>query len=168
MEHIHEKGWIHADVKPENILLDAYGVAKLCDFGISIPVSKNDVDPTKFGINPDMEGDSKYLATEVLQETGPTQAGDIFALGITLLEMATDLILPNEGHNWVAIREKYLDEKILNSELDPLSIYFLFFSHDARYQRVGRIDDRGRPKFTTFRDSNTRRSTNQSSYRSKE
>lgn len=103
-------------MKPENILLDSKGVAKLCDFGISIPVSNNEVDPVIFGSNPDMEGDSKYLATEVLQETGPTQAGDIFALGITLLEMATDLILPNEGDNWEALRDKYLDEKILNSK----------------------------------------------------
>lgn len=39
LEHLHKKGYIHRDVKPENVLMDAEGYVKLADFGI---VNKRD------------------------------------------------------------------------------------------------------------------------------
>lgn len=59
-----------------------------------------------------MEGDGKYLAAEVLNDK-PTKAADIFSLGMTILELATDLDLPNNGVFWHEIRNRMIDEKYI-------------------------------------------------------
>ena len=38
LEHVHDKGLIHKDVKPENVMFDEQGYARLGDFGISKPI----------------------------------------------------------------------------------------------------------------------------------
>lgn len=50
------------------------------------------------------EGDAKYLAPEVLGGVYTCMA-DIFALGVTLVELATDYIMPSNGYLWHAMRE---------------------------------------------------------------
>lgn len=55
------------------------------------------------------EGDSKYLATEVLEGVY-TKACDIFSLGITVLELATDLVLPPNGALWHELRSGVFPE----------------------------------------------------------
>lgn len=49
------------------------------------------------------EGDSKYLASEVLEGVYTTSC-DVFSLGVTLLELATDLVLPPNGTLWHELR----------------------------------------------------------------
>jgi membrane-associated tyrosine/threonine-specific cdc2-inhibitory kinase len=49
-------------------------------------------------------GDSKYMADEIL-EGHYTKAADIFSLGVTILELATDLDPPSSGPLWHALRE---------------------------------------------------------------
>lgn len=50
-----------------------------------------------------VEGDPKYLAPELM--TGHfTKAADIFSLGITMLELASDLDLPSQGPLWHELR----------------------------------------------------------------
>jgi serine/threonine protein kinase len=75
LKYIHRKGVIHLDIKPQNILLDKGGQAKICDFGSSVcavvPVPYNG-------------GTSHYTPPEYILsgERGP--AGDIWGLGITM------------------------------------------------------------------------------------
>jgi len=64
-----------------------------------------------------MEGDGKYLAAEVLNDK-PTKAADIFSLGMTILELATDLDLPNNGVFWHEIRNRMIDEKYIKGFFD--------------------------------------------------
>lgn len=50
-----------------------------------------------------MEGDPKYLAPEVMElKYGPP--ADLFSLGMTILELATDLDLPKQGDAWQMLR----------------------------------------------------------------
>lgn len=49
------------------------------------------------------EGDPKYLAKEVIQGVY-TKAADIFSLGMTILELASDLDLPSQGDSWHVLR----------------------------------------------------------------
>lgn len=56
------------------------------------------------------EGDSKYLAPEVLNGK-PTKASDIFSLGMTILEAATDLDVPSNGQAWHSIREGEIPDR---------------------------------------------------------
>lgn len=72
-------------------------VCKLGDFGLMFDETRDEVGSAR-------EGDCKYLATEVLNDERPTKAADIFSLGITLLELATDLDLPQNGAWWQQLR----------------------------------------------------------------
>jgi membrane-associated tyrosine/threonine-specific cdc2-inhibitory kinase len=90
VQHLHDHDLIHMDIKPENIFIGMDGICKLGDFGLVI-------DLTKMDLSHAVEGDPRYLANEVLQDRKYTKATDIFALGVTILELATDLDLPKHG-----------------------------------------------------------------------
>jgi hypothetical protein len=88
----HAAGLTHHNLKPENVLFDVYGNAKLADFGLSRVV---EVDATK-GL-PQVfvgAGGMVYLAPELInrgkEEPGP--AADVYGLGILLYEMLTGQI----------------------------------------------------------------------------
>ena len=69
------------DIKPENIFIGREGICKLGDFGLVIDLAKDD---TKHSV----EGDPRYLASEILESRKFTKAADIFSLGVTILELA--------------------------------------------------------------------------------
>ncbi len=56
-------------------------------------------------------GDSKYMASELLDHTF-SKAADIFSLGVTILELATDLDPPSGGHLWHELRNTGPDPKL--------------------------------------------------------
>lgn len=74
--YTHERGIVHCDIKPQNILLDAHGQAKLADFGIA----SADQGPTGRLVY----GSAPYLAPERLRGAPVGPAVDIYALGATL------------------------------------------------------------------------------------
>jgi serine/threonine-protein kinase len=101
----HENGLIHRDVKPQNVLLNGDGRAKVTDFGIARSL---DVEHgvTQTGT---ILGTSNYIAPE--QATGqPVDAHtDVYSLGIVLYEMLTGE-LPFPGESFVAIAMKHIQE----------------------------------------------------------
>ncbi|CAI5448298.1 unnamed protein product [Caenorhabditis angaria] len=104
VDHLHMNDMIHDDIKPDNIFLTSKGVCKLGDFGLVINLkNKNDVASAE-------EGDSKYLAPEVLNGA-PSKASDIFSLGVTILEAATDLDIPSNGESWHQIRNGEIPDR---------------------------------------------------------
>ncbi|KAF1763699.1 hypothetical protein GCK72_003644 [Caenorhabditis remanei] len=104
VHHLHTNDMIHDDIKPENIFLTKHKICKLGDFGLVINLKNpNDVKSAE-------EGDSKYLAPEVLNGK-PTFASDIFSLGVTILEAATDLDVPSSGDSWHQIRNGEIPER---------------------------------------------------------
>jgi eukaryotic-like serine/threonine-protein kinase len=101
----HESGLIHRDVKPQNVLLNGDGRAKVTDFGIARSL---DVEHgvTQTGT---ILGTSNYIAPE--QATGqPVDAHtDVYSLGIVLYEMITGE-LPFPGDSFVAIAMKHVQQ----------------------------------------------------------
>ncbi|QDE88409.1 protein kinase [Myxococcus xanthus] len=88
----HAAGLTHHNIKPENVLFDAYGNAKLADFGLGRVV---EVDATK-GM-PQVfvgTGGMAYMAPELMNRGGkePGASADVYALGILLYEMLTGQI----------------------------------------------------------------------------
>ena len=81
LEELHEKGIIFRDLKPENVVLDAEGHAKLTDFGLSKDGIEEDTIAKSFC------GSYAYLAPEMVKKKGHTKTIDWYLLGVLLYEM---------------------------------------------------------------------------------
>lgn len=82
LETVHNKGIVHRDVKPENVLLTLDKQVKLTDFGISLMEGFKLEESKSIGT-------PKYIAPEVIEAEKATPRTDIYSLGIMLYEAAT-------------------------------------------------------------------------------
>jgi serine/threonine-protein kinase len=83
LEYIHQYGIIHADMKPENILISPSGAVKIADFGLSKADSRFYLSRGK------LRGTKKYMAPEQLTRKKVDLRTDIYSLGVTCYELFT-------------------------------------------------------------------------------
>ena len=84
--HAHQRGVIHRDVKPGNILLTTDGRARLVDFGIARSLQEGNANLTATGT---IMGTLRYMAPEQLMGEPVTPRTDVYAVGAVLYEMLT-------------------------------------------------------------------------------
>lgn len=102
---IHAFGVIHLDLKPENILITGDGRFRITDFGMATEWPR----PPEKSEGFEREGDKLYLAPEVLRGVYGKPA-DIFSLGITMLETAANIVLPDQGEAWQRLRQEDFEQ----------------------------------------------------------
>lgn len=106
IEHAHETGLIHRDIKPQNILLDRDGNVKVTDFGIAVALSATALTQTNSVL-----GSVHYLSPEQARGGKATKKSDIYSLGIVFYELLTGE-LPFSGQSPVSIALKHLQDDI--------------------------------------------------------
>jgi membrane-associated tyrosine/threonine-specific cdc2-inhibitory kinase len=101
LSHIHSHRLVHHDIKPSNIFIvpnSRFGaMCKIGDFGMA-----GDIGTSSDG----QEGDTRYMPPELLSSITRQPSADIFSLGLTLYEVATEhhVEMPSEGPLWHELR----------------------------------------------------------------
>jgi len=146
MQHIHRCGLIHADIKPDNILITAgHNLVKICDLGSAMELTE--VEPTPYLVS------RFYRAPEICLGAKYGPPSDIWALGTSLCELFTGKILfPGKTNNdmlrlFMEIKGK-LPGKLIKSGMnwkqhfdDRLDFKFVNYDKVTRKRRTQIISD---------------------------
>jgi serine/threonine-protein kinase len=103
----HEHGLVHRDVKPQNVLLNGNGEAKVTDFGIARSLEVHG-GLTQTGT---VLGTSDYIAPEQARGARANAQSDIYSLGAVLYELLTGDV-PFPGDNFVAVAMRHINEPV--------------------------------------------------------
>jgi eukaryotic-like serine/threonine-protein kinase len=102
----HARGIVHRDIKPQNVLVDEEGSAKVTDFGIARSLDEE-------GLTADgrVLGTTDYVSPEQALGHDVDGQSDIYSLGVVLYEMLTGEV-PFHGENQVSVAMKHVREDL--------------------------------------------------------
>jgi serine/threonine-protein kinase len=109
LHHAHQRGLIHRDVKPKNILLTPQGVAKLTDLGLARATDDKDAAESEAG---KAYGTPYYISPEQIRgDVDIDFRADIYSLGATMYHMVTGRP-PFDGETPSAVMHKHLKQPL--------------------------------------------------------
>ena len=127
LAYMHDRGWLHKDIKPDNILVNGVGEVRLIDFALAEPLRK------WFGGRGPVKGTRSYMSPEQIRNQRLDARADSYSFGCTLFEMFTGRP-PFRADSPKALLEKHLYEKprtprsinpALTEEMDDLIMRML-------------------------------------------
>ena len=140
----HQRGIIHRDVKPANIMIGTAGSVKVVDFGIAKAIADSDIGVTHTGA---VIGTAQYLSPEQARGVRVDARADVYSLGCVLYEISTGEP-PFVGDSPVAVAYQHVQEapvapSVLNSEitpdLDAVVLKAMAKNPDNRYQTAAEM-----------------------------
>lgn len=143
LKHAHNKGIIHRDIKPQNIILLRDGMIKVADFGIAS--LQSDIEES----SGETVGSVHYIAPEQARGAAPDARSDIYSLGIVMYEMLTGR-LPYIGNSDTEVAVMHMNTQAapprailpeIPEELERICLKAMDSDIDARYQTAAELLD---------------------------
>jgi serine/threonine-protein kinase len=106
LEAAHARGIVHRDVKPQNILLDTEGGAKITDFGIARSGGED-----ALTVGGHVLGTTDYVSPEQALGHSVTGQSDVYSLGVVLYESLTGAV-PFSGSTHIAVATMHVREEM--------------------------------------------------------
>ncbi len=148
LEYGDARGFIHRDVKPENILICPTGEAKLADMGMAILAGREDLRLTAPGT---LLGTPAYMAPELARaERDVDLRSDVYSLGCTFYDAITGAPPYSGSSNPIVILQKHLKEtpvppsrrlKGIIEQVDALLMQCLEKAPEARFQTYAELNE---------------------------
>lgn len=115
VQHAHQNGVIHRDIKPQNILIDREGTVKVTDFGIARVANTQTMNQEEDTVM----GSVYYFSPEQARGAAVDEKSDLYSVGVVFYEMLTGQV-PFTGETPVAIAMQHLQKEPLTpSEINP-------------------------------------------------
>jgi serine/threonine protein kinase len=104
LEEAHRLGVVHRDLKPQNIMIDREGNARIMDFGIARSLEAKGI--TEEGL---IIGTPEYMSPEQVEGKKVDQRSDVYSMGVILYEMVTGRV-PFEGKTPLSVASKHMTQ----------------------------------------------------------
>ena len=140
IEAAHNKGIIHRDIKPQNIIISRDGKVKVADFGIARAATSDTITTHAMG-------SVHYTSPEQARGGYSDAKSDIYSIGISLFEMVTGRV-PFDGETTVSIAIKHIQEEMPSPRIYvqdiPVSVEQIIFkctqkNPDRRYLNISEL-----------------------------
>jgi eukaryotic-like serine/threonine-protein kinase len=89
LAYMNASGWVHRDVKPDNLLVSEGGELRLIDFALALRIQKPSIFTKLFGPRGKSKGTRSYMSPEQIRNLPLDQRADIYSFGATAYELVT-------------------------------------------------------------------------------